>query len=304
MLGLSAKRRVGFIGLGAMGSRMAVNLLKKNFDLTVYDIRNEAVESLVSKGAKPANNPKEVGERSEVAVLSLPSQIEVSNTVLGENGLLEGLDSGGIIVDTSTIDPSTARRIWLKAKEKEVGAVDAPVSGGTVGAEMGTLTIMVGGEKETVDACMDVLRAIGKNIYYVGGPGSGQIFKLLNNMLVGINLAAVGEALVLASKAGVDLKLLYEVIKTSAGNSWAFENKAPNMFEDRFEPGFRVWLQHKDLGLALNMASEQSIPTPLLAFTYAMFESAKALGLENMDHSSIVKVFEAMSNTKVSRYKP
>ncbi|MEM3501388.1 MAG: NAD(P)-dependent oxidoreductase, partial [Candidatus Bathyarchaeia archaeon] len=204
----------------------------------------------------------------------------------------------------STIDPSTARRIWLKAKEKEAGAVDAPVSGGTVGAEMGTLTIMVGGEKETVDACMDVLRAIGKNIYYVGGPGSGQIFKLLNNMLVGINLAAVGEALVLASKAGVDLKLLYEVIKTSAGNSWAFENKAPNMFEDRFEPGFRVWLQHKDLGLALNMASEQSIPTPLLAFTYAMFESAKALGLENMDHSSIVKVFEAMSNTKVSRYKP
>ncbi|MBS7629250.1 NAD(P)-dependent oxidoreductase, partial [Candidatus Bathyarchaeota archaeon] len=136
----------------------------------------------------------------------------------------------------------------MKAKEKKVGAVDAPVSGGTVGAEMGTLTIMVGGEKETVDACMDVLRAIGKNIYYVGGPGSGQIFKLLNNMLVGINLAAVGEALVLASKAGVDLKLLYEVVKTSAGNSWAFENKLPNMLEERFEPGFRVWLQHKDLG--------------------------------------------------------
>ncbi|MBS7629251.1 NAD(P)-binding domain-containing protein [Candidatus Bathyarchaeota archaeon] len=153
---MSEKRRVGFIGLGAMGSRMAANLLKKNFDLTVYDVRKEAVEILAAKGARPAKNPREVGMRAEVAVLSLPSQIEVSNTVLGENGLLEGLNSGGIIVDTSTIDPSTARRIWLKAKEKKVGAVDAPVSGGTVGAEMGTLTIMVGGEKETVDACMDV----------------------------------------------------------------------------------------------------------------------------------------------------
>lgn len=301
---MSIKRRVGFIGLGAMGSRMAANLLKKDFDLTVYDVRKESVESLAAKGVMPASNPKEVGERSEVAVLSLPSQIEVSETVLGLNGLLEGLRSGGIIVDTSTIDPSIARKIWLKAKERGVGAVDAPVSGGTVGAEMGTLTIMVGGEREVVDACMDVLKAIGRNIYYVGGPGSGQIFKLLNNMLVGINLAAVGEALVLASKAGVDLKLLYEVIKASAGNSWAFENKALNMLEGRFEPGFRVWLQHKDLGLALNMASENSIATPLLALTYAMFESAKALGLENMDHSAVVKVFEAMSNMKVSHYKP
>ncbi|MGQ9639435.1 MAG: NAD(P)-dependent oxidoreductase, partial [Candidatus Bathyarchaeia archaeon] len=156
---MSIKRRVGFIGLGAMGSRMTVNLLKKNFEVTAYDVRKEAVESLVAKGAQPAKNPREVGERSDIAVLSLPSPAEVSDTVLGVNGLLEGLRRGGIIVDTSTIDPSTAKKIWLKAREKGVGAVDAPVSGGTVGAEMGTLTVMVGGEKDTVDACMDVLEA-------------------------------------------------------------------------------------------------------------------------------------------------
>ena len=291
--------RIGFIGLGAMGSRMVRNLMGNLFEVTVYDIRKEAMESLVAEGAQSAKNPEEVGMNSDVVILSLPSSSEVMDTVLNERGVLGGMESGGIIIDTSTIDPLTTRQLVKVAREKNVDFMDAPVSGGTIGAEKGTLSIMVGGEKEIVNACMDVLKAIGKHIYHVGEVGSGQLFKLINNMLVGINLVAISEALVLASKAGADLNQLYEAIKTSAGNSWAFENKALNMIEKNFEPGFRIWLQHKDLGLALDMASKYEVPTPLLAFAFEVFKSAKSLGLEDMDHSAVIKFVEKISNIEI-----
>ena len=158
---------------------------------------------------------------------------------------------------------------------------------------------MVGGEKKIVNACMDVLKTIGKNLYHVGEVGSGHLFKLINNMLVGINLVAISEALVLASKAGADLNQLCEAINTCAGNSWAFENKALNMVEKNFEPGFRIWLQHKDLGLALDMASKYEVPTPLLTFAFEAFKSAKSLGLEDMDHSAVIKFVEKISNVEI-----
>jgi len=147
---------------------------------------------------------------------------------------------------------------------------------------------------------MDVLNAIGENIYHVGDVGSGQVFKLINNMLVGINLAAVGEAMVLASKVGADMKKLSEVIKTSAGTSWAFETKADNILVDKFDPGFRLWLQHKDLALARKMASDDGVPCPLLALVYEMYESSKSMGLEDLDHSAVVKFFEKISNSKIN----
>ena len=294
------ERRIGFLGLGAMGSRMVMTLMKNDFIVTVYDVRNKAIESLEAIGAISAKNPEEVGENSDIVLLSLPSSTEVIDSVLGEHGVLKGIKDGGIIIDTSTIDPHTAKRIAKAALEKDVRFIDAPVSGGTIGAEKGTLSIMVGGEEEIVESNMDVLKAIGENIYHVGEVGSGQIFKLINNMLVGINLAAVGEALILASKAGADMNKLYEVIKASAGNSWAFENKVGNMLKNEFEPGFRLWLQHKDLGLARNMAAKNSTPCPLLAFAYEIFESAKSMDLENLDHSAVVRFFEKISNTEIS----
>ena len=293
-------KKIGFIGLGAMGSRMAKNLIDDGFNVIAYDIRKDAVTSLATLGAIPADSPKAVGEKSEIVVLSLPSSSEVIDTVTGQNGVLEGIESGGIIIDTSTIDPNTTKEIEKIAEEKNVKFIDAPVSGGTIGAEKGTLSIMVGGKKETVDSCIDILKALGENIYHVGDVGSGQVFKLINNMLVGINLAAVGEAMVLASKVGADMKKLCEVIKTSTGNSWAFETKADNILVDKFEPGFRLWLQHKDLALARKMASDDGVPCPLLALVHEMFESSKSMGLEDLDHSAVVKFFEKISNSKIN----
>ena len=293
-------RKIGFIGLGAMGSRMAKNLIDDGFSVVAYDIRKEAVNSLATLGATPVGSPKDVGEQSNIVILSLPSSSEVIDTVTGKNGVLEGIKSEGIIVDTSTIDPNTTKKIEEIAKENNVRFIDAPVSGGTIGAEKGSLSIMVGGKKEVVDSCIDILNSLGENIYHVGDVGSGQVFKLINNMLAGINLAAVGEAMVLASKVGADMKKLCEVIKTSAGNSWAFENKADNILVDNFEPGFRLWLQHKDLALARKMASDDGVPCPLLALAYEMFESTKSMGLEDLDHSAVVKFFEKISNSKIN----
>jgi 3-hydroxyisobutyrate dehydrogenase len=293
------KDKIGFIGLGAMGSRMAINLINDGFEVTAYDIRAEATKLLLSKGAKTAKNPREISENSDIVILSLPSSSEVIDTVMGKNGVLEGLKEGGIIIDTSTIDPHSTKKIAKTAKEKGIEMIDAPVSGGTFGAEKGTLSIMVGGEEKILNACMDVLTVIGENIYHVGEIGSGQIFKLINNMLVGINLIAVSEALVLAQKAGANLNTLYEVIKTSAGNSWAFEIKAPNMLKKEFKPGFKIWLQHKDLDLAMDMASNLGVPTPLLAYSCEIFKSAKALGLEDLDHSAIIRFAEKISEIKI-----
>jgi 3-hydroxyisobutyrate dehydrogenase len=293
-------RKIGFIGLGAMGSRMARNLIDDGFDVIAYDIRKDAVNSLETLGAIPADSPKAVGEKSEIVVLSLPSSSEVIDTVTGQNGVLDGIKRDGIIVDTSTIDPNTTKELEKIAKEKNVKFIDAPVSGGTIGAEKATLSVMVGGKKEVVDSCVDVLNALGENIYHVGDVGSGQVFKLINNMLVGINLAAVGEAMVLASKVGADMKKLSEVIKTSAGTSWAFETKADNILVDKFEPGFRLWLQHKDLALARKMASDDGVPCPLLTLVHEMFESSKSMGLEDLDHSAVVKFYEKISNSKIN----
>ncbi len=289
------KVNVGVVGLGAMGLPMAKNLLRKGFDVSVFDIRDEPMETLKSLGARIAHSPKEVGATSTVVLLSLPSSKQVEDVVLGKNGLVEGMKDGRVIVDTSTIDPAVSKRLASECNERGVAVIDAPVSGGTVGAEKGTLSIMVGGDETTVERCMDVLRAIGSNIYHVGGSGSGQVFKLINNMLVAINLVGVSEALVLGLKAGVDPDLLYSVIRTSAGNSWAFEQKFAKMAKNDFAPGFRVWLQHKDLALAMSLASQSGAALPMTNLAYQMYESAKAIGLENLDHCAVVKVLQRLS---------
>lgn len=293
------QKRIGFIGLGAMGSRMVKNLIANDFDVTVFDINREAMKPFLDQSVMIAKTPQEVGQNSDIVFLSLPSSSEVIDAVLGKNGVLQGMNEDGIIIDTSTIDPQSVKKIEKIAKEKGVKMIDAPVSGGTIGAEKGTLSIMVGGEKSVLNSCMDVLKAIGKNIYHVGEIGSGQLFKLINNMLVGINLIAVSEALVLGSKAGANLKTLYDVIKTSSGNSWAFEMKALNMIKKEFEPGFRIWLQCKDLGLAAEMSSNYGLPTPLLAYSYEIFKSAKLMGFEDLDHSAIIKFTEKISNLEI-----
>jgi 3-hydroxyisobutyrate dehydrogenase len=292
---------VGLIGLGAMGLNMGKNLLKNKFNLTVYDVRDEPIRILEKLGAKAASSPKNIGNTSTIVLLSLPSSKEVEDVVLGENGLSSTLPKGGIIVDASTIAPAAVKKLANDCNQKGITFIDAPVSGGTIGAEKGTLSIMVGGPSDKVDECKPVLQAIGTNIYQVGNTGAGQIFKLINNMLVAINLVGISEGFVLAKKTGIDLEKLYDVLKTSAGNSWALEQKLPKMIKNDFEPGFKVWLQHKDLALAMNLASQMNASLPITSLAYQMYESAKAVGFKDEDHSAVAKIIQKLSLTDVEK---
>ena len=286
---------VGLIGLGAMGLSMGKNLLKNKFHLTVYDVRDEPIRVLEKLGAEAAKSPIQVGATSKVVLLSLPSSKEVEDVVLGERGLIHNMSEGGIIIDASTIDPASVKKFSNLCNQKNIAFIDAPVSGGTIGAEKGTLSIMVGGPSDKIDECKHVLQAIGKNIYHVGNTGAGQIFKLINNMLVAINLVGVSEGFILAKKTGIDLIKLCEVLKTSAGNSWALEQKLPKMIQNDFEPGFKVWLQHKDLSLAMNLATQMNVSLPMTSLTHQMYESAKAIGLNDLDHSAVAKIIQRLS---------
>jgi 3-hydroxyisobutyrate dehydrogenase len=294
-------KRIGFIGLGVMGSRMAKNLLKAGYPLTVYDKVLEKIQGLVLLGAKGASSPKEVSENSDIVMLSLPGPVEVEEVILGKDGVLEGLKEGGIVVDLSTIDPSTARRLYEKCKQRKVRFLDAPVSGGAVSAERGTLTIMVGGDRDAYEEVLEVLKVIGKNIVYVGPPGMGQVFKLANNALAGINLVATAEVLAWAKKQGADLYKLYEVIRMSSGNSWVFENRALGMVEGKFEPGFAIRLYRKDIELFLKEASEAGVPAVLTSTVLQIFNIALAMGLGEKDANAIIKVFETITAQKISR---
>jgi 3-hydroxyisobutyrate dehydrogenase len=280
---------------------MGKNLLKNKFNLTIFDIREEPIRSLEKLGAKAAKSPKDVGTTSNIVLLSLPSSKEVEDVVQGVNGLIHSLSKGGIIIDASTIAPATVKKLANECNYKGITFIDAPVSGGTIRAEKGTLSIMVGGPKDKIDECKHVLQAIGSNIYHVGDTGAGQIFKLINNMLVAINLVGISEGFVLAKKTGIDLKKLYEVLKTSAGNSWALEQKLPKIIEGDFEPGFKVWLQHKDLSLAMSLASQMNASLPMTSLAHQMYESAKALGLENLDHSAVAKIIQSLSLKDLNR---
>lgn len=296
---MSITKKVGMIGLGAMGKPMAKNLMKAGFPLTVYNRSRQPVDELSKLGAKPANSPKEVGENSEIVITIVHAANDVEQVVAGDRGLLEGMKKG-IICDMSTIDPLTERRLAELAKKKGVAYLDAPVSGGSNGAEKGTLTIMVGGPKEAYEQCMDVFKVMGKNIFHVGDVGAGQTMKLVNQILVAVHVAALSEALIWANKVGVDLKLLYDVIKTSMGNSRIWEDKFPKIVNGDLSPGFKVWLQHKDLRMVLNVASELNIPLPVTSLTYQLFGAARVQGVGDLDHSALVKVLENMSGIKVT----
>jgi 2-hydroxy-3-oxopropionate reductase len=294
-------KRIGFIGLGVMGSRMAKNLLKAGYPLTVYDKVPEKIQSLALLGAKEASSPKEVSENSDIVMLSLPGPIEVEEVILGKDGVLEGLKEGGVVVDLSTIDPSTARKLYEKCKQRKVRFLDAPVSGGAVSAERGTLTIMVGGDRDAYEKVLEVLKVIGKNIVYVGPPGMGQVFKLANNALAGINLVATAEVLAWAKRQGADLYKLYEVIRMSSGNSWIFENRALGMVEGKFEPGFAIRLYRKDIELFLKEASEAGVPAVLTSTVLQILNIALAMGLGEKDANAIIRVFETITAQKISR---
>ena len=287
--------KVGFIGIGIMGKPMAKNLIKAGYELVVYDRNNTAAEELKILGAESAQSAKEVAENTEVVITMLPNSPHVRAAVLGENGVAEGFDSGKVLIDMSSIDPTESRNIGEKLRQKGIEMLDAPVSGGEPKAIDGTISVMVGGKKEVFEQYYDLIRAMAGSVVYVGELGAGNTAKLANQIIVASNIAALAEALTLAKKAGVDPKLVYEAIRGGLAGSTVMEAKAPMMLERNFKPGFRISLHIKDLNNALNAGHEVSAPLPITAFVMEMMQVLKSDGYELEDHSSLVKYYEKLA---------
>lgn len=292
--------RVGFIGLGAMGLSMARNIRNSGFPLAVWARRPETAQSILDEGATWISSPAELARQSDVVVLMVTNSPDVEDLVRGDDGILAGAAGGCIVVDMSTIAPTTSRSMASLCSQHGVHFLDAPVSGGTQGAQAGTLTIMVGGENEAFTQARPVLEAMGKKIFHVGPSGSGEVIKLVNNVLVGAIAAATAEAFVLGAKAGADVAVMAEVIGASTGASWQLANQFPlRAFNGTFQPGFMTDLLAKDLTLALELGDEQQVPLQLTALARQMYEKARVVGYGRDDYTSVLRVLESDAEVAV-----
>ena len=290
--------KIGFIGLGIMGRPMAKNLVKAGYDLTVYDLNEEAVADLVSCGARAADSSREASLEAEVVITMVPNSPQVREVVLGKDGMAEGASEGTVLIDMSSIDPTESRSIGMELKKYGIEMMDAPVSGGEPKAIEGTLSVMVGGRRELFDRYYDMLMVMAGSVVYVGKLGAGNVAKLANQIIVAVNIAAVSEALTFAKKAGTDPELVYQAIRGGLAGSTVLDAKAPMMFRGDFKPGFRIELHIKDLGNAINAAHAVSSPV-LTGQLMEIMQALKADGLEKKDHSCIVKYYEKISNVTI-----
>lgn len=291
---------VGFIGLGTMGRPMVRNLLKAGHRVTIYGRRRFVVEELVAEGAESKDSPSQVAEVSTITITMLPDSPDVEQVVTGHGGVLDGADSGDIVVDMSTISPFVAQKIAKIAATKGVDFLDAPVSGGESGAITGTLSIMVGGSEPAFERCVPIFQALGKTITYMGGSGSGQMTKLCNQVICALNIEAVCEGLALGAKAGLNMSKLLHVVSGGAASSWMLSNLAPKMLSKDFEPGFKIDLQQKDLRLALATADEVKLPLPGTGLMHQLFRIAQAAGLGEKGTQALITCLETLGDFKIS----
>ena len=293
--------KIGFIGLGIMGKPMAKNLLKAGYELKVHDLVTAAVEELVLAGAIKAQSSADAARGSELIITMLPNSPHVKAAVLGENGVLEGLTPGSILVDMSSINPIASREICLEVEKKGCFMLDAPVSGGEPKAIDGTLAIMAGGKQDVFDRVKDVLQVMGKSVTLCGDIGAGNTTKLANQIIVAANIAAVSEALTLGVKAGVKPEAIYSAIRAGLAGSTVMDAKAPMMMDGNFKPGFRINLHIKDLANALDTGHDVGAPLPLTAAVMEMMQWLKTNGYEGEDHSALVRYYEYLSKADVRR---
>ena len=293
-------QNIGFIGLGIMGKPMAKNLLKAGKSLVVYDIVPAAVEELVSEGAQKGTSPKDVAERSDIVITMLPNSPHVKEAVCGEKGILEGAKKGQIIVDMSSIAPLVSRELGALLAEKGAEMLDAPVSGGQEKAEKGTLAIMVGGSEASYEKVKDILAFMGKSTL-VGDLGAGQTTKLVNQSIVAVNIAAVAEGMAFAKKAGVDPEKVFNAIRGGLAGSQCMEDKAPRMFEGRYNPGFRINLHIKDLNNVLETSRSLHVSMPLTAQLMEMFQNLAADGHETLDHGALGLFYEKLNTLSLKK---
>lgn len=270
--------RVGFVGLGIMGAPMAANLLRAGFIVTVWNRSPSRTQPLIEAGAVGADSPADVAAASEVTISCVTNSGDVEEVALGPGGIIEGAAPGSVYIDCSTISPETARKVAAALDAKGVAMLDAPVSGGDVGAQAGTLAIMAGGDAATFERCLPVLQAMGKTIVHVGPNGAGQVVKLCNQVAGGLNLLAAAEAVGLARRAGVDPEKMLEVVSAGAAGSWMLSNLAPRAVRGDYAPGFMVDLMQKDLRLVLDAAHETHTPLPGTALVSQLFQSIQADG--------------------------
>ncbi|KXK12585.1 MAG: 6-phosphogluconate dehydrogenase [Chloroflexi bacterium OLB14] len=291
--------RVGYIGLGLMGKSIARNILKAGFPLTVHNRSQSAVDELIAEGAKSASSPKELAEQVDIIFTNLPDSPDVEKVALGENGIIHGAHAGLIFIDNSTIKPASARMIAEKLKEKNVFALDAPVSGGDIGAKNGTLTIMVGGEASAVEKSMPVFQAMGKTVTHVGESGAGQVAKAANQIMVAAQMVAMAELLVFSKKAGVDPKKVVDAIKGGAAQCWTLDVKPPRLFDGNRKPGFKAYMQLKDMNIVLDTAKEYDIPISATQENTKFFQLMIDQDMRELDNSAVVGVVEKLAGVGI-----
>lgn len=287
--------KLGYIGLGLMGKSMARNLLRAGFPLVVHNRSAPAVEELAAEGAAVAESPRQVADRSEIVFTNLPDSPDVEQVVLGPDGVLEGCRPGMVYVDNSTIAPEAARRIAQALEGRGVQALDAPVSGGDIGAREATLTIMVGGPAEALERVRPALAAMGKAITHVGAAGAGQVAKACNQIMAAAQMVAMAELLLLAQRAGVDPQRVFEAIRGGAAQCWTLDVKAPRLLAGERRPGFRAQLMHKDLAIVLETGRAFGAPLPMSALNQQLYQWMLQLGQGDLDNSGVIGVLEALA---------
>lgn len=288
---------IGFIGLGIMGKPMAQNLMKAGYSLVVHNRSRSPVEEMVKEGAQLATSPKEVAARTEVVITMLPDSPDVEQVYSGEQGVIAGAKPGTLLVDMSSISPVVTRKLAVEAERRSLDMLDAPVSGGEAGAINATLSIMIGGKAPAVERAMPIFQALGKNIVHVGDAGAGQVTKAANQVVVGVTIAAVSEALVLATKAGVDPAKVRQALLGGFAQSRILEAHGQKMLERNFKPGFRIRLHEKDLKIALAAGGEYGAPLMVTGLVAQMMTAMRSMGNGELDHSGLVTLIEELAKS-------
>jgi 2-hydroxy-3-oxopropionate reductase len=293
--------RIGFIGLGIMGKPMAKNLLKAGHSLVVYDVMSAPVQELVAAGAEAGASPKDVASKVEVVITMLPNSPHVEAAILGPDGVIEGIKRGTIVIDMSSIAPLVSQRVAAELAKRGIEMLDAPVSGGEPKAIEGTLAIMVGGEEPVFEKVKDLLLKMGSSAVLCGDIGAGNVTKLANQIVVALNIAAMSEAYVLATKSGVDPEKVFEAIKGGLAGSTVLNAKSPMVLEGNYKPGFRIELHIKDLQNALDTGHSIGVPLPLTSQVMEIMQALKVDGKQKEDHGGIIQFYEKLAGVKVRR---
>ena len=291
-----SKPKIGFIGLGIMGKPMADHLIDAGYELVVHNRNRDAVDELVGNGAAEAYSGKEVAEQSDIVITMLPDSPDVESVALGEGGIIEGAHEGLIFVDMSTIAPSVTTQVGEVLAEKGVQSLDAPVSGGDIGAQNATLSIMVGGDEDTFNAVKPLFDIMGQSAILCGPLGAGQTVKACNQILVAVTIAGVSEALTMGTKAGVDPIKIVQVLSGGLARCGVLENRGERMINGDFDPGFRIRLHYKDLNIIQKTSNDFGVPLPVTSEVFELFKTAMVKGRGELDHSGLLTVIEDMSN--------